>query len=1472
MLARVWRGRVMIGALASLVSLAGTSAASADVKVPAVIADNMVLQQSASVPIWGWADPGEEVAVTPSWMTQAVKTRGGADGSWRVMVQTPAASATVGTAADAKPGVSAKPLFKKFTVTISGKNTLTINNVLIGEVWLCSGQSNMEWPLAATDGAEEAIQNANYPYIRLFTVGNAVAVTPQKDCAGQWSMCSPESAKNFSAVGYHFGEILYKTLDVPIGVIASDWGGTPAEAWASETTMRTFPEFAGQLKMCEEIRARQQGGGGSEQADFAAWLKQLDETDVGSRDPKIDPRGGWFAPGYDDSAWTAINVPGEWGGDLANFDGFMWMRTDFEIPGGDAGAKFDNVVLTMGPIDDCDTVWVNGVRVADSMKGDMFNKPRQYKLPAGTIKPGRNVIAIRVLDTGVTGGVTGDPALNALHIKTGADTETAVPLAKAWRGMKGSAWSELPKRPQTLAPSPWLASNLYNGMIAPIAGYGMRGALWYQGESNRDRAFQYRLLFPAMITDWRMQWARAIGGGATDKNVFPFYFVQIAPFGYGGDTGQAAELREAQTRTLALPNTGMAVTMDIGNPADIHPRNKIDVARRLSLWALAKTYGREGIEYSGPMYKSMRVQNNRVFLSFDHAEKGLDSGGAPLTCFTIAGEDGKFVPAQASIEGKEIAVWNSDLLKPVAVRFAWGAADQPNLKSKAGLPAPSFRTDDWPMITQPKEGTTGKPGARSTLRLEKGRKLVLQAPIDRWDEAIPLGNGLLGGLVWGKDNLINLSLDRGDLWDLRIPEIMKRPDWNYETMRKLVAAKDQATISEYFDKPYDSLFPTKLPGGRLVIHLDEKMKVKEFALDLPSAEATVDIGTTLRAHFNAMMPVGFVTYIGPKPKLELVRPKGLDLLGYKPAQFGREGGADSWFQWMKQDTLSLTADGKPLTYVVAVAARCDTRGSRVNTIAVTITSTQDTPEPLDLARERLEDALTAGYDGAKVGHAAWWDAFWKTSSVQVPDESIQAHYDLCKYFYGSASRAEGPTAGPPIPLQGVWTADEGGLPPWKGDFHNDLNTQMTYLAYHVAGLTEAGKSWLDFNTKLLPRYERFAKEFFGVGGAAVPGVMTLTGDPMAGWGMYSLSPTQGAWVAQSFHMHWKYTQDEKSLSEADKFVPAIAIGLASLLRWNGKTDDLAKGLPIPPPTLPLSSSPEIHDNSLRAWLEPNSNYDAALISSVLFQAEQLSQEYEKRHPNNGVRGISFLEHLTQGLGDQHFDTEPETSVLTFAKGEPYTHSHRHFSHTMAIHPLMLMTIENGPAHARIVNASIDRILEKGTSEWCGYSFSWMSCILATIARPEQSLDYLEKYMRGFILRNGFHCNGDQSGEGLSNFTYRPFTLEGNFLAMQAVHDMLIQSWGGRLRIFPAVSARWADASFTDLRAEGGFKVSAKREGGKTAWVSVTATVDQTLRLRNPFAGAGGSVKWSRDDLSFIDGDYFVKMKAGETVTGTLIAR
>ncbi|MHC4399807.1 MAG: LamG domain-containing protein [Planctomycetota bacterium] len=470
--------------------------------------------------------------------------------------------------------------------------------------------------------------------------------------------------------------------------------------------------------------------------------------------------------------------------------------------------------------------------------------------------------------------------------------------------------------------------------------------------------------------------------------------------------------------------------------------------------------------------------------------------------------------------------------------------------------------------------------------------------------------------------------------------------------------------------------------------------------------------------------------------------------------------------------------------------------------------------------------------------------------MTIPDERIQRHYNLVKYFYGAASRPDAPS----MPLQAVWTQDSGGLPPWKGDFHHDLNTQMTYLAYHKARLAESGMSFLNHMWDLMPEYRRFAKEFFGVEGAAVPAVMTLNGKPLGGWPQYTLSPTYAIWIGQSFYLHWKHTMDRDFLRErAYPWMDEIVSAIVRLLEEkDGKL------------YLQLSSSSEIFDASPRAFLEPNSNQDLSMLQWAFEAMAEMADALGKEED------VAKWRTLRSKLNDLHVDD----NVLMFSSNEPFNQSHRHHAHTMAIHPFATLNIDGTEKHRQIIRATLEKMDQLGTRAWTGYSFSWFACLLARAGRPELAFQYLTYYERAFILRNGFHVNGDQIGSGLSGFGYRPFTLEGNFLAMEAVHDMVLQSWPVNItkdptpviRIFPAMPWRWHRASFRDLRAEGGFVVSARRENNATTRFEIRATVAGLLRLRDNFGGS--EPEFSRKVVR--DGrDFVLNMKAGQTLVGTL---
>lgn len=744
---------------------------------------------------------------------------------------------------------------------------------------------------------------------------------------------------------------------------------------------------------------------------------------------------------------------------------------------------------------------------------------------------------------------------------------------------------------------------------------------------------------------------------------------------------------------------------------------------------------------------------------------------------------------------------------------------------------------------------------------ESRLNLTLSAPIATWDEGIPLGNGLLGGILWGKQNQINVSLDRGDLWDERSANGMDWSKFTYANLIDLVGKKDTGKINDWFERAYNDVHPTKLPGGRLVIVLDPAEKVRGFGLDLAKAEGNIQLetGREVKAIWSSNEKAGIFKFPeGIRPILELWTPAmvasngqtdtgpnsaGVGRLGYEKSTFGEETREAVSFKWYVQPA----AQG--LVYVVLVGA-VDTPNGVV--AAVTITSTDDAKDPLEFAKDRIGRTLKKSIKSIWSKHQSEWKNFWKSSSISVPDEAIQQHYYLVRYFYGSSSRR----GAPPIPLQGVWTADAGNLPPWKGDYHNDLNTQMTYMGYQASGDWNSGLSYLDFLWERRERFRRFAREFYGTSGLSVPGVMTLKGEPLSGWSQYSLSPTMTAWSAHLFYLHWRYTADENFLRKrAYPWCRDAGICLEQLLKPDGN------GRLV----LPLSSSPEIFDDSLRAWLKPNSNYDIMSLRMLFLALVEMEKSLGK------LEESARWQELSDRLGPFH--VRPD-GTLKISENEDLPGSHRHLSNLMALHPFNLIHPENGPDQRKIVEATLAEWDRFGTKAWVGYSFTWMSALRARIGDAEEAFRLLDVFVKAFILRNGFHANGDQSGKGYSDFRYRPFTLEGNFLAMNAVHEMLLQSWspdpgtlnGEILRIFPATTDRWANASFRGLRAEGGYTVSAERRNRLITSVSIRASRNGQLRIKNTFAP---TFVWN-SNLVTKQGDLIlVPMERGQTLNGRL---
>ena len=645
---------VLLGALLAPATTSKAQEAAQKPLLHPLFSDNVVLQRDKKAPIWGWAKPGQKVTV--SLAGDNYETQAAADGKWMLRI---------------KP-LSAGGPYQMAVAAQNGPN-VTLSNVMAGDVWICSGQSNMQFGVGGSINAEQEMANANYPQIRLFTVPNVTAVEPQELVKGSWQVCSPQTVGGFSAVGYFFGRTLNEKLKIPIGLINTSWGGTIAEAWTSGEALKTMPDFAPAVADVEAIAEKRRTGAVDYEKQFneqmAAWWTK---NDPGSEN------NAWAQTNADAKNWQSMKLPTTWENSgvaaLREFDGVVWFRREFEAPAAWDGKE---LMLHLGPIDDRDTTWVNGVQVGALNE---WNAPRDYKIPAGLVKTGRNVIAIRVLDTGGGGGLSG----NADQIKIEGDGQS-VALSGDWNYRISTPLSKTSAAPARIDQgNPNVPSVLYNAMIAPLLPYSIKGATWYQGESNAGRATQYRTLLPLMIKDWHNRF---------EVGDFPFLIVQLANFMAVDDVPKDdgwPNLRDAQLfAAQTVPNAGLASALDIGEADDIHPKNKQEVGRRLALIALAKTYG-EKMEYSGPMLARAKFGADRVLLSFDHAEGLMAKGGAPLRGFALQDKDGAWHWANAQIEGKGVAVYLPVLSNPIGVRYAWSNNPVANLYNGDGLPAVPF--------------------------------------------------------------------------------------------------------------------------------------------------------------------------------------------------------------------------------------------------------------------------------------------------------------------------------------------------------------------------------------------------------------------------------------------------------------------------------------------------------------------------------------------------------------------------------------------------------------------------------------------------------------------------------------------------------------------------------------------------------------------------------------------------------------
>ena len=668
----------------ALVGAVFTSSARADVKLPAIISDHMVLRRTAKVPVWGNAAPGEDVTVSLN--GQTAKAKADAAGKWTTFLNLK----------DSGPG--------PFEMTVAGTNKLILADVMVGEVWLASGQSNMAMSVGATiDAAQEIAGSAN-PMLRQFTVPRNATTKLQDDTQGSWVIASPKTTGSFSAAGYFFIKKLHGELKVPVGLMNSSWSGTPIEGWISMEGTDSVPDFK---RFREQSYASIDGYPGQKSAFVAAlgaWIKEN-----GRQDKPVADAAAFAGMDVSTDGWTPVKFPGAVTGTGLPQTGAVWIRKEITIPANRTGYPIQLAL----PIDGYDSVYWNG-KLLNQVTCEEFHAPGSvrskgpYNIPPGDNKVGKNILAIRFYEPAGPAKITDVPM-----------TAWATPIKGEWLAKTEFEFPALDASKAVPAPLPpakspptaeWVSGCLFNGMINPLRPYAISGVIWYQGEANAGNAFKYRSTFPLLIADWRKQW---------NQGDFPFYFCQLANhMGKRSTPGESkwAELREAQSMALKVPNTGQAVLIDIGEAGDIHPRNKKDAGERLARLALANDYGKS-IPSSGPVYDSMKIGNSKAILSFKHADAELvakplpatytvkssaketapllrNSPGSELEGFAICGDDKKWVWADARIDGATVVVWSDKVPAPVAVRYAW--ADNPtcNLYNRADLPAPPFRTDN----------------------------------------------------------------------------------------------------------------------------------------------------------------------------------------------------------------------------------------------------------------------------------------------------------------------------------------------------------------------------------------------------------------------------------------------------------------------------------------------------------------------------------------------------------------------------------------------------------------------------------------------------------------------------------------------------------------------------------------------------------------------------------------------------------
>lgn len=618
---------------------------SAEVRLPKLISDGMVLQRDSKVNIWGWADPSENISISIDGKTY--KCTANSSGDWKLMLPAHKAGGP-------------------YSMSIKGNNQLEIKNILFGDVWLCSGQSNMELPMYRVKPLyEKEIKEADNKFIRYFAVPQKynLKITEKDYVSGTWQEVKTENILSFSAVPYFFGNELYQKYKIPIGIINASLGGSPIQAWMSEEALKDFPHYLNDgIKFRDDNLIRETET--SEAKKVMEWYAQANKTDLGQSEH-------WKLPTVDDSNWLTTNIPGYWNQTpIGRVNGVVWFRREFNISKENAGKP---AFLNMGRIVDADSVFINGEFVGSV---SYQYPPRWYNVPSNILVEGKNVIVVRVVSNSGRGGFVAD---KPYFLKV---ENTSIDLKGTWKMKLGCS---MPPTPGTTFIR-WKPMGLYNAMIAPMLNYNKKGVIWYQGESNTSNPKEYATLLPTMIYDWRKNF---------NQENLPFIFAQLPNFMEAkNEPGESdwAEFRDAQSKALTIPKTAMSVNIDLGEWNDIHPLNKKDVSKRLALGAQKTAYNDKKIVASGPTYKSVKIIGSKIEISFSNIGTGLVcKGGKELKYFAVAGSDNKFVWAKAEIKGDKVVVWNDNIANPVVVRYAW--ADNPdgaNLFNKEGLPASPF--------------------------------------------------------------------------------------------------------------------------------------------------------------------------------------------------------------------------------------------------------------------------------------------------------------------------------------------------------------------------------------------------------------------------------------------------------------------------------------------------------------------------------------------------------------------------------------------------------------------------------------------------------------------------------------------------------------------------------------------------------------------------------------------------------------